>query len=264
MFDSMENFTTFVEKNYMINVIVIVEDDSTRDFIVRTVESYCPNVCMIAQAIDIKTGIGAINEHNPDLVLIDIKLKDGSGFDLVEHFNKPDFKVIFISAYMDYAVKAFKYNAIDYILKPVKEDDLAQAIRKADDMIRYEEKLHAKALGESILEMNKSHRLVLKSMDQVHIVNTADIVLIEADGNYSTFILADGRKIVVSKSTREYEETLIEQGFHRIHKSFIININKMNYYDKADAGTLVMCNGERVPVASRKRDMLMQLFDEIN
>ncbi len=260
----MENFTIFVEKNYMINVIVIVDDDTTRHFIVRTVESYCPNVCVIAQAADYKSGIGVINEHNPDLVLIEVNLKDGSGFDLVEHFVKPDFRVIFISAYIDYALKAFKYNAIDYLLKPVKEDDIAKAIRKADDMIRYEEKLHAKALGESIVELNKSHRMVLKSMDQVHIINTDDIIIVEADGNYSTFVLADGRKIVVSKSTREYEEALSDQGFHRIHKSYIVNINKMSYYDKSDAGFLVMSNGDRVPVASRKREMLMRLFDEIN
>ena len=210
-----------------------------------------------------KSGIGAINEYEPDLVLLDIKLKDGSGFELIDHFNPPDFKTIFISGYADYAVKAIKYNAIDYILKPVKEEELAQAIKKADDIIRYEEKLQAKALGESIKNLNDDHRLVLKSGNQIYLININEIIHVEADRNYSSFYLTDDRKIVVSKSTKEFEEPLFDQGFHRIHKSHIVNIKKMSYFDRVDGGTLVMCNGDQVPVASRKRDMLMELFDSL-
>ncbi len=243
--------------------IFIGDDDRSLQTSAFTIDTYVPNVSLVASAKDIKSSIGMINEHEPDLIILDIRLKDGSGFELIDHFDKPDFKVIFISSYSDYAIKAIKYNAVDYLLKPLKEEELAQALRKADDLIRYEEKLQSKALGTSISDLNKSHRLVLKSIDQVHVVDVTDIVHIEADGNYSTFHLADKRKIVVSKSTKEYEEALIEQGFHRIHKSHIVNINKMNYFDKADGGTLVMCNGDEVPVASRKRDMLMELFDSL-
>jgi two-component system LytT family response regulator len=245
----------------MIKAIIIENDDQAAGLITKTVEAYIPNVSIIAQAKDIKSGIGLINDNDPDLVLLDIRLSDGSGFDLIDHFGKADFKVIFISNYADYAIKAIQYDAIGYLLKPLVEEELAQALKKADDLIRFEEKLHTKALGESIKGLNKSHRMVLKSIDQVHVVDTSDIVHIEADGNYSTFYLRDGRKIVISKSTREYEEILLDQGFHRIHKSHIVNINRMSYFNKADGGTLVMCNGDQVPVASRKRDMLMELFD---
>ncbi len=259
----MAEFSIFVEKIFMINAVVVEDENRTLDLIIRTVETYSPNVSIVAQANDMKSGISAINEFEPDLVLLDIKLKDGSGFELIDHFNPPDFKTIFFSSYADYAIKAIKYNAIDYILKPVKEEGLAQAIKKADDLIRYEEKLHAKALGDSIKNLNNDHRLVLKSSDQIHLINSSDIIHLEADGNYSTFYLADGRRIVVSKSIREFEESLFDQGFHRIHKSHIININKMIYFDKVDGGTLVMSNGDQVPVASRKRDMLMELFDSL-
>jgi len=258
-----DEFTKFVENLPMIKLIVSEPDDHTLNLITNTIQTYCPNVMIAATIKDIKNGIGAINEYEPDLLLVDIKLPDGSGFELIDHFSKPDFKVIFISAYADYAIKAIKYNAIDYLLKPVKPDELSQAIKKADDIIRFEEKLQAKALGMSISDMNKSHRMVLKSIDQIHVIDSNDIVHIEADGNYSTFYLTDCRKIVVSKSTKEYEEALLDQGFHRIHKSHIVNINKMSYFDKADGGTLVMCNGDQVPVASRKRDMLMELFDNL-
>ena len=259
----MTEINIFVEKIFMINAVVVEDESRTLDIIVRTVETYSPNVSIVAQANDMKSGISAINEYEPDLILLDIKLKDGSGFELIDHFNPPDFKTIFFSSYADYAIKAIKYNAIDYILKPVKEEGLAQAIKKADDLIRYEEKLHAKALGNSIKNLNNDHRLVLKSSDQIHLINSCDIIHLQADGNYSTFYLTDGRRIVVSKSIREFEESLFDQGFHRIHKSHIININKMTYFDKVDGGTLVMSNGDHVPVASRKREMLMELFDSL-
>jgi two-component system LytT family response regulator len=261
--DIMQEITIFGEKFFMIKTVVVEDEVRTLELIKTTLDSYVPNVGVVASADSLKAGIGAINEHEPDLVIMNIRQKDGSGFDLVDHFYPPEFRIIFLSSYPDYAIKAIKYNAIDYLVKPLNEEELAQALKKADDLIRYEEKLHAKALGESIKGLNNAHRLVLKSSDQVHLVNSSDIVHIEADGNYSTFYLVDGRKIVISKSTKEFEELLIDQGFHRIHKSHIVNINRMTYFDKADGGTLVMCNEDHVPVASRKRDMLMELFDSL-
>ncbi len=259
----MNDFAIFVENLFMIKSIIVIKDEHLLNRISGLIQTLCPNVTVSALASDVKSGIGIINEREPDLLLIDIKLPDGSGFDLIDHFPKPDFKVIFISAYADYAIKAIKYNALDYLLKPVKEDELVQAIKKADDLIRYEEKLQAKALGKSIVDLNKSHRIVLKSIDQIHVIDSNDIIHIEAERNYSTFHMVNGRKIVVSKSTKEYEDILLDQGFHRIHKSHIVNINKMSYFDKTEGGTMIMCNGDEVPVASRKRDMLMELFDNL-
>jgi len=200
----MSEITILVEKIFMVKAIVIENDSYIKDLIIKTIDSLCPNVGVIADANDIKTGIGAINEHEPDLILLDIKQPDGSGFELVEHFSPPEFKIIFFSSYADYAIKAIKYNAIDYLTKPIKEEELAQAVKKAEDIIRYEEKLQAKALGQSIKNLNNSHRLVLKSSEQIHLVDTNDVIHIEADGNYSTFYLMDGRKIVISKSTKEF------------------------------------------------------------
>jgi two-component system LytT family response regulator len=116
-------------------------------------------------------------------------------------------------------------------------------------------------MGKSIRELNKSHRMVLKTFDQVHVVNIEDIVRVEADGSYSSFFMSDGRRIVVTKSLKEFEESLLEYDFHRIHKSHLVNLNKMKYLDKADGGFLVMIDEARIPVASRKKDMLMELFE---
>jgi two-component system LytT family response regulator len=218
---------------------------------------------VLATADSVKSGVAAINEHEPDLVLLDIRMPDGSGFDLIKHFNKPDFKVIFISGYMEYAIKGYKFGAIDYILKPIDEESLTLAINRADDLIHFEEKLRFKAIEENLKMLNKTDKILLKTSDQVHLINTSDIIRIEADGNYSTFFMQDGRKILVSKPIREYEDALIDKGFHRIHKSHIININKLSYFDKLDGGDVKMLDGSVVPVASRKKDMLLDLFDNL-
>lgn len=247
----------------MIKIVLVEPDNTICELVSKWMLSFDANMELAETAGSMKAAIIAIDKHAPDLLISDIKIEGGSGFEIIDHFGKPDFKVIFISSHPDYAVKAFKYHAIDYLLKPLKEQELAQALRKADELIRYEEKLQAKALGQSIQDLNKSHRLVLRSQDQVHVVDAKTIVHIEAYGNYSTFFLTDGRKIVVSKPVREFEESLIEHGFHRVHKSHVININLMQYFDKTEGGTLIMCNGDEIPVASRKKDMLMELFDNL-
>jgi two-component system LytT family response regulator len=247
----------------MIKAILVDDDAVSRELIAKTVASYCPNVTVAAMAQNVQEGVSAINEHDPDLVLLDIKMPDGSGFDLIKHFDKPDFKVIFVTGYMEYAIKGYKFGAIDYILKPFDDEDLAHAVNKAHDVIRFEEKLKFKALAESFSANGKADRLVLKTSDQVHLVPMDRVISIEADGNYSTFHLVDGRKVIVSRSIKDYEEMLIDKGFHRIHKSHIINIAQLSYFDKADGGDVIMSDGSKVPVASRKRDMLLDLFESM-
>ena len=245
----------------MIKAVIVDDESNIREGVARMVRNCCPNVTIVKLAEGVKSAVAAINEHEADLVISDIRMDDGSGFDIVRHFEKPDFRIIFMSASLDYAIKAIKFNAVDYLVKPIDEKELTVAVNKAVEMIRFEESLKQQALGESIKGLNKSHRLVLKTADQVHVVNIEDIVHVEADGNYSSFFTQDGRKIVISKALKEYEEQLLEHGFHRIHKSHLVNINKMSHLDKADGGFLVMIDGARIPVASRKRDMLMELFD---
>jgi two-component system LytT family response regulator len=253
----------FAEKEFMIKTVVVVDGAQWLDKITRVINDCCPHLELGGIASGIKTGVSLVNDQEPDLLILDTRLSDGSGFDLVRHFDKPDFKIIFVSSSIDYAVKAIKFNTVDYVLKPLDEEELTLAVNKAVDMIRFEESLHQKALGKSIKNIDESKKLVLKASDQVHVVNIADIIRIEADNNYSTFFMIDGRQILITKSLKEYEESLLDHGFHRIHKSHMFNINRMSHFDKVDGGYIVMCDNSRVPVASRKREMLLELFDGI-
>jgi len=263
LFTSEKKNRNFVKNDFMIKAVIAVGLTQTLDKVAMMVENYCPNVDIVVRVEGVKACVNAITEHQPDLLLLDTKLCDGSGFDVVRHFNKPDFKIVFLSSTIDYAITAIKFNAVDYILKPIDEEELIKAVNKAVDLINYEENLHQKALGENIRSLNKSNRLVLKTSDQVYVVNVDEIIRVEASSNYSTFHMDDGRQIVVSKAMKEYEGFLFEHGFHRIHKSHIFNIHKMSHLDKADGGFVIMTDGSKVPVASRKKDMLLQLFEEI-
>lgn len=247
----------------MLRTIIIDDDPNTCEILANIINAYCPNVSLVARAGDVKSGVASIIEHEPDLILLDIKMPDGSGFDLIKHFDKPDFKVIIISGYLEYAIKGYKFGIIDYILKPIDIEELILAINKADDMVRYEEKLRFKALANNLNLLNKAHKIILKTSEHIHLINTCDIIRIVADGNYCTFFINDGRKILVSRPIREFEELLIDKGFHRVHKTHIININKVNYFDKTEGGDVVMNDGSKVPVSSRKKEELLALLESL-
>jgi two-component system LytT family response regulator len=247
----------------MIKAIIIDDEPLVRELISKTIQSYCPNVTISATAENVQSGVSAINQYAPDLVLLDIKMPDGSGFDLIKHFDKPDFKVIIISGYMEYAIKGYKFGAIDYILKPIDEEELSHAINRADDIIRYEEKMQFKAMEQNIKALNKTNKIILKTSEHIHLVNLSDIIRIEADGNYSTFYIEGGRKVLVCKAIKDFEQELVDKGFHRIHKSHMINIQKLQYFDKTDSGDVILSDGSVVPVSFRKRDMLLELFESL-
>jgi two-component system LytT family response regulator len=253
----------FAKSDFMVKTVVVADTSTLVNRIADVIAERCPHLEYAGNAASIKTGVALVNEQEPDLVLLDTRLSDGSGFELLRQFDKPDFKVIFISSRIDYAVNAIKFGAIDYLIKPFDDEDITLAINKAVEIIRYEEKLHQKALGKSIEKIDKSEQLILKAGDQVHMIKISEIIRIEAYSNYSTFFITDGRQIVVTRSLKEFEESMLEHGFHRIHKSHIFNIKQMSYFDKADGGYVVMTDGSKVPVASRKREMLFELLEKV-
>ncbi len=248
----------------MIKAIIISGDQATTDDAIRLTKSCCPDIIIEATARDIKNGVLIINTHQPDIIILDTFIQDGSGFELLNHFEKPDFKVLFISEYVEYAIKAIEYNAIAYLLKPLAEQKFTTSINKAKDRIDQEEKQQLKLLEHTMEEMKSTENIILRTSDQIHSVKPSEIIRLEADGHYSTFYLSDGRKVIVSKPTSEYADILIENGFFRIHKSHLINMRKLSYFNKAEGGSVVMVDGSNVPVASRKRDAVIELLEKLS
>ena len=241
----------------MIRTIIIDDEENNRQMISDLLENYCPKVQKIAEADGVGSGVKAIQQYHPDLILLDIKMDDGDGFDLLEKLGSIDFKVIFITAYEEYAVKAFKFSAIDYLLKPVDPDDLVEAIEKAETQILKDLKYQLSTLTEN-LQSDKKKTLVLRTSDKIHYLNTKNIIRCESDRNYTLFYLNNGQRIVVSNPVKDYEEILDNHGFFRIHKSHLVNLSFVESYIKGDGGYLLLKDKSKLPVSLRKKEILLE------
>ena len=248
----------------MIKVIIVDDEKLIREMIAGILDSECPEVSILSQSESVESAYKDIQRHKPDLVLLDIKMTDGTGFDLLEKFDAINFKVVFVTDYEEYAIKAFEYSAIDYVVKPINPENLIQAIRKAEHSIQAELSLKLNTLLSNLSTTSHDNKkLVLKTSNNIHIINIDNIIRLESDQNYSVFHIVDGRKIMVSKTLGEYDELLTQDDFFRVHKSHLINLKQIKRYEKANGGSLVMNNDSHVPVASRKKDKLLGIFERM-
>jgi len=243
----------------MIKTILVEDEQKTSETIANMLNKYCKNVRLLDVADNVKNAILKIKRGNPDLVLLDINLPDGNGFDVLNDLNPIDFKVVFITAYEEYAIKAFKFDALDYILKPVDHEELINAVNKVERIIENRKK----GLKEFLNNDGKTnyHKMIfLNTSENIHMVDCQDIIYCKADGIYTEFFLTNAKKICVSKSIKEYEEMLGSCGFFRAHKSYLINLIQIDNYMKKDGGFLVMKNQSTVPVSNRRREQLFEIF----
>jgi two-component system LytT family response regulator len=248
----------------MLRVLIVDDEDHMRDTLIRLLELHCPEVLVVGQAAGVKSGSAAINEFHPDLVLLDIQMKDGTGFDLLYSLPSIDFKVIFVTAYDQYAVQAFRCCAVDYLLKPVDPEHLAEAVDRAGQIIQEHFNLQMKALEENLKSVNRQHKkIIIKTTENIHLLDLKNIISCESDNSYTTINTSEGDKILVSKTLKDYEDMLAECGFYRVHKSFLINLLHIKRFERQDGGYIVLTNDVRIPVASRKRDELLQLFEKL-
>jgi len=247
----------------MIKVLIISGDRDVVSQVTASLAGFLPALNVIGTAGNTFEAISKMSLEQPEILILDTRLPDGSGFDLLKHVDPSLFKIIFISNHIEFALTAFKFSAIDFIIKPADPDELTWAVNKACELINQEEKMHFDMLADNIRNLNKKDKIILKTFDHIHLVNQDEVIRVEADKNYSTFYIIDGRKIMVSRSIKDYEDQLNNKGFYRIHKSHIINISLVKYFEKAEGGYVVMCDGESIPVASRKREFLLQLFNSL-
>jgi len=248
----------------MLRVLIIDDEANISNMIAGIVKGYCDGAIVVGQAGSVKEGKEKIRSLNPDLVLLDIKMNDGTGFDLLEKLERVDFKVIFITAYQEFALKAIKFSALDYILKPVDPEELIKAIINAEEQLVETQQTQLQHLRESLKSNKQSEKkILLKTAGSIHLISLDDIYYCEADGGYTRFYTRNDQRILVSKPLAEYEELFSDYGFFRVHKSFLVNLQKVQRFGKEDGGYLVMDGAMKVPVASRKKEQLMQLLEKI-
>lgn len=247
----------------MKKVVIIDDENRTRELIARMIDSFGFDVVTIPEGENVQSGIEAIEKHQPDIVFLDIQMPDGTGFDVIRSIDNKNFEIIFITAHEEFAIKAIKFSALDYLLKPVDTAELKAALEKALSTIdERKESSQFDALQKNIQPTEK-RRLVLKTQESVHVVELDQIIRCEADRNYTSFFLKDGKKILVSKTLKEYETLLSAHNFLRVQQSHLVNIDFVDRYDKKNGGAVVMKDGSEVPLSPAKRDLFFKRLENI-
>lgn len=242
----------------MIKAVIIDDEQSSVQLTSDMLAFYKETISLCASGHSVEEGYQLINTHKPELVFLDVEMEDGSGFDLLNRIGNIHFKVIFITAHNEFALRALRYSAMDYLLKPLSPLDFSEAIRKAMQAINYDEvNLQMKTLLHNIGHQQQHLRnVIFKTQDKIYSVETQSIVRFEAEGSYTTVYLTEGKKIIVSKIIKEYEEMMTSEGFIRVHQSHLVNRNHIFCFEKQD-NVITMKDGAIVPVSTRKKEMVL-------
>ena len=247
----------------MKKIVIIDDENRTRELIARMIDSFGFDVVTIPEGENVQSGIDAIEKHQPDIVFLDIQMPDGTGFDVIRSIENKTFEVIFITAHEEFAIKAIKFSALDYLLKPIDSAELKAALEKALDTIdEKKESSQFDALQKNINPTEK-RRLVLKTQESVHVVELDQIISCEADRNYTSFFLKYNKKILVSKTLKDYETLLSVHNFLRVQQSHLVNIDYVDRYDKKNGGAVVMKDGSEVPLSPAKRDLFFKRLENL-
>ena len=247
----------------MISAVIIEDEPKARRSLELMLKMYCPVVSVVGFAESVSEGVGVINKCNPNLIFLDIKLKNGSGFDLLKQFNEYSFRIIFTTAFEEFAVKAFKLSALDYLLKPIDPEELQAAVKKGEQVLTRENTaFQVKSFLENYNPTAQEKTLVLKTTDNIFLIKTTEILYCESDKNYTRFYLNNKQKILVSRTLKEYEEILEPFHFLRIHQSFLINLSFLDQVKKRE-NQVVLTNGTKLPVSTRKKETLFKALDNL-
>lgn len=218
----------------------------------------------IFEACNVQEGIAAIKQHQPNIVFLDVEMPDGTGFDLLKSLQSIDFQLIFITAHNHYAIRAFEFSAIDFLQKPIDEDELKRALQRAQIALnRQGMELQIKILSESLQNLHlHEKKIALRDQENIYFVKIQDIIQCQANGAYTLFHFEDKKTIVVSKTLKEYEEMLAPFLFFRAHHSHLINLNKIKQFNKLES-TLLMQDGSQIAVSVRKKEELLKIIGAV-
>ena len=246
----------------MIKAIIVDDELGARESLSKMLEKNCKQIEIVAKVDSMLSAFEAITNKEPDLVFLDIEMPNGNAFDLLEKFKTINFNIIFTTAYDHYAIKAIKFSAIDYILKPIDPEELITAVKRFEDRAGQKATLDKqfKTLLSNVRPENKLKKVGIPDDDGLIFINLSDIIRCDSDGNYTFFILTSGKKIIASRTLGEYEQMFADDNFFRIHRSHLINLEHVKKYIKGEGGYVVMSDNSQVEVSRRnKTDFLEKL-----
>jgi len=249
----------------MIRGIIVEDEKHSRETLRGMLDRYCKNVIIIAEAENYRGGLDAIKANSPDVVFLDIQMPDGSGFRMLEELGEINFDIIFTTAFDQFAIKAIRYSALDYLLKPIDPEELVRAVKKVEQKISNQQvNQNIQVLLDNIKSKEaEPHKIALSTSEKIHVIETDQIIRCESDNYYTNFFLTDGKKILVSKTLKENEELLSGHNFIRPHKSHLVNVKYIKGFLKIDGGYIEMTDGSRIPVSRRKREQIIEVITHL-
>ncbi|HLA56751.1 MAG TPA: LytTR family DNA-binding domain-containing protein [Flavobacterium sp.] len=253
----------------MITALLIDDDSNLRNGMKSMLERYAPEIRIIGEADSVETGIKSMDALSPQVVFLDIQLGDGTGFDILEQLalknGKSSSHIVFITAHEQYAIKAFRFSALDFLLKPVDPDELQKVILKIKNVLdKNMDYAHIDLLLENIRKkVDNFKRIALSTSDGIHLFEISDIIRCESEDNYTKFYIKNNKPVLISKTLKEYEDLLTEHGFERIHQSHLINLSYLKSYIKKDGGYVVMADNSHLPISQRKKERLQEFLKTI-
>lgn len=247
----------------VIKAIIVDDEERARNTLSSLLKSYCPEIEVLTECSNVPEAAIAINKFKPDVVFLDVEMPDYNGFELLSFFREVDFDIIFVTAYTEYAIKAFEISAVDYILKPIDIDQLKNSVEKLKQI-----KLHSQ-MQEQIELLKESYKgsdirkIALSMSNGLSFVEISDIVFLEADGAYTTFYLMNGQKVVVSKKLKFYEDILSNRSFFfRTHRSYLVNVNYIKKYSRSE-NAILMDNASTITISRERKHEFESLLKEL-
>ncbi|MBL7901286.1 MAG: response regulator transcription factor [Bacteroidia bacterium] len=249
----------------MIRTIIIEDEQKSRELLDAMIQKNCPELEIIGHASDVPQGVELIRSLKPELVFLDISMPNGTGFEVLEQVSDLHFELIFATASDQHALKAIKYSACDYLLKPIDAEELKAAVDKVIKKKKSNSGMdNLQFLIEHLKKADENYqKITLPTGNAYEIVNIKDIIRCEADGSYTTFYLSDKRKLVISAGLKHYEELLPEIDFIRVHHHHLINMNHVLRFLKEDGGYAIMSDGSKIEISRRKKEAFMERLNRI-
>jgi len=244
--------------------IIIDDEPHCVGYLQVLLQQHCPQLQVVATAGNGQEGLSIIRHFSPQLVFLDVEMPVMNGFRMLEELGEVPFQLIFTTAYDRYALRAFKFSALDYLLKPIDAQELKNAVnRSSKSHLPQPQQFKLMEAHLYHAESALSNKIAIPNSDGFCFVSLDNIVTCEAESNYTKFHLTDGKNLLVSRTLGDVEETLKDKGFFRIHKQFLINLRHIDKYVKSDGGYVVMCNQQIVSIARSRRDDFVMLFSRV-
>ena len=242
--------------------IIVDDEEHCREVLATLLAKHCPAIHLLANCSSGKEALAELQKNKPDILFLDIEMPGMNAFELLEKYPNPEFGIIFTTAYNEYAIKAIKHSAMDYLLKPVDKEELVAAVERAQ-----QQKTRSSVRIDQLLDMldrkKNSKRFAVPTLEGLILVDPEEIIYCESDGPYCTFFFSNSKKLMVSKTLKEAEEVLQGNDFFRIHNSYLVNMKYITKYIRGDGGEVVMNNGKNIPVSKMKKQDFLKMLEKM-